>query len=394
MAITDKEEGVWELEQVYNKQNQGGIWSYDSNTYNLFVWGGNRFGNLGLNQGYPSAPYGNRSSPTQVPGNTWTTKVSGSAGSSTKAIKNDGTLWTWGRNNKGQLGLGNKNNYSSPTQVGTATTWDTVASMHYGSMAVKTDGTLWTWGRNNWGQLGQNNKSEYANVTQVGTDSTWSHTMKNTMAYGIEPPVGAIKTDGSLWSWGYNNYMGALGLNDRQARSSPCQLPGTTWRTVAWGLNTAAATKTDGSLWTWGRNGQGQLGHEDTTPRSSPVQVPGTWSNVSINRSQAISAVKTDGTLWTWGYNENAGALGHNNQTNYSSPKQVGTDTNWSSTSVGYMYMFGIKTDGTLWSWGGAETDGTMGLNSIIKRSSPTQVGGTWTEAYGIFGHSAGVKQL
>ena len=61
---------------------------------------------------------------------------------------------------------------------------------------------------------------------------------------------------------------------------------------------------------------------------------------------------------------------------------------------VGYMYMFGLKTDGTLWAWGGAETDGTLGLNSIIKRSSPTQVPGTWTEAYGFFGHSAAVKQL
>ena len=96
MAITDKEKGVWGLDQVYNKINQGSIWSYTS-TANLYTWGRNEHGQLGLNQ----ATSLSISSPTQVPGS-WSTNdgmtLSGrkvSARDFVLYIKSDGTLWGW-----------------------------------------------------------------------------------------------------------------------------------------------------------------------------------------------------------------------------------------------------------------------------------------------------------
>ena len=87
-------------------------------------------------------------------------------------------------------------------------------------MAIKTDGTLWSWGKNNWGHLGHNNQANYSSPTQIGSDTTWSK-----VAVSGEFKVKAIKTDGTLWSWGYNN-KGQLGLNQPTSThvSSPTQV--------------------------------------------------------------------------------------------------------------------------------------------------------------------------
>ena len=147
----------------------------------------------------------------------------------------------------------------------------------------------------------------------------------------------AIKTDGTMWSWG-NNDNGRLGLGDTTNQSSPVQIGAlTTWSSVSCGGYTgfAAAIKTDGTMWSWGNNGSGRLGLGDTTNRSSPVQIGDltTWSIVSSKGFRA-HAIKTDGTLWSWGAN-GSGRLGLGNTTTYSSPKQIGSSTNWRSVSAG-----------------------------------------------------------
>jgi alpha-tubulin suppressor-like RCC1 family protein len=89
------------------------------------------------------------------------------------AISTNGTLWTWGRNDYGQLGLGNRTYYSSPKQVGSLTTWLSVAAS-YSALALKTDGTLWSWGYNAMGQLGHGNTTNYSSPKQVGSLATWT----------------------------------------------------------------------------------------------------------------------------------------------------------------------------------------------------------------------------
>ena len=230
MAITDKEKGVWGIDQVYNKQNQGSIWKYTTSgdNHELWVWGINSEGILGLNGQEGQSRY---SSPVQLPGTTWST-----------------------------------------------TGGDQSANMF----------------------------------------------------------VVATKTDNTLWSWGYNDY-GYLGQNDLTKRSSPTQIPGTTWKSGVRGTYHLMATKTDGTLWVCGRNQIGDLGLNQpgspSTNVSSPTQVPGTtWDMAKDGGNRTSFVTKTDGTLWSWG--SNPGLLGHNNRTQYSSPVQVGTDTDWGDSKI------------------------------------------------------------
>ncbi len=174
--------------------------------------------------------------------------------------------------------------------------------------------------------------------------------------------------------WGYN-YYGVLGTNNHTNYSSPVQTiaGGTNWKSVSCGVGVIGAIKTDGTLWVWGYNSDGQLGTNNITDYSSPVQTiaGGTnWKSVSCGGSHT-GAIKTDGTLWVWGYNY-SGQLGTNNITDYSSPVQtIAGGTNWKSVSCGQYYTGAIKTDGTLWMWG---VYGALGVNDTVHRSSPVQV--------------------
>jgi len=335
------------------------------NTNVLFAWGVNGVYQLGQ---------GNNiflSSPVQIPGTTWRSVDANSVHSS--ATKTDNTLWVWGTGGVGQLGQNNTSQYSSPVQV-PGTTWSFISGggqNDYFSLATKTDGTLWSWGGNEYGQLGQNNRTYYSSPVQV-PGTTWS-----SISAGADSHSLATKTDGTLWAWGRNT-SGQLAQNNTIRYSSPVQIPGTTWSSVSNWEQRSFATKTDGTLWSWGSNAYGQLGQNNRTYYSSPVQVPGTtWSSVS-NGGQHSLATKTDGTLWSWGVN--GGKLGQNNNTLYSSPVQI-PGTTWSSISAGNEHSLATKTDGTLWAWGG-NAFGQLGQNNTTSYSSPIQISGTqWSSA-------------
>jgi alpha-tubulin suppressor-like RCC1 family protein len=335
------------------------------------------------------------SSPVQIGSDsTWGGNITTGGNKHVLAIKTNGTLWAWGRNWAGQLGTNNAIDYSSPVQIGAGTTWLKLAAGKYFSMAIKTDGTLWTWGYGGFGMLGLNNGSVVSSPTQVGTGTNWS-----LISSAGKYASAAIKTDGTLWTWGNNQY-GELGLSigSTNYKSSPTQVgTASDWVNLPSSNGSdegqMAAIKTDGTLWTWGRNTYGQLGQSDTVNKSSPVQVAGTtWTTVACGFSHTL-ATKTDGTLWAWGGN-NSGNLGLNLSTinARSSPVQVGTNTNWPNNIAQRDKLFAglemngvIKTDGTLWTWG-APVSGGLGLNDpSTYKSSPTQVGSStkWTKITG-----------
>ena len=127
-------------------------------------------------------------------------------GDNNYGTKTDGSLWAWGNNEYGELGLGNKTKYSSPMQIGTDTTWRRVTNGPTGAIATKTDGTLWAWGRNENGVLAQNTEGDDRS-SPVQIPGTWSDNFES----GGDA-VSAVKTDGSLWFWGRNS-EGVFGLN-------------------------------------------------------------------------------------------------------------------------------------------------------------------------------------
>ena len=357
--------------------------------YQLWAFGRNLEGQLGNNNRT------NRSSPIQIPGTTWrNTGDTYGQGYEAWGTKNDGTLWVWGVNQNGHLGQNDVVNRSSPVQI-PGTTWSDMVSMGngniYATAAVKTDGTLWTWGTNFRGTLGQNQApaslSHVSSPVQV-PGTTWN-TAADTMGAGVNR-IQAIKTDGTLWYWGYGGY-GSMGNNITSTAyySSPTQLPGTsTWSNIAVGAYFTMLTRTDNTLWGMGYGGYGNLGPANTSSNnqvSSPIQIPGTtWATGEgklCAAANAVAAIKTDGTLWTWGINY-SGQLGHNNvnPVNYSSPVQL-PGTNWDQVAMENYNTIARKTDGTLWAWGyngyGQIGEGAGGVN----QSSPIQIPGTdWTK--------------
>ena len=254
----------------------------------LYGLGSNSFGQLGTNDAT------DRSSPIQTfaGGTNW--KQVDCGGNHTGAIKTDGTLWMWGYNLYGQLGTQNTTNRSSPIQTfAGGTNWKQVGCGSYHTGAIKTDGTLWMWGNNLRGQLGTGNTFSYFSPLQTITGGTnWKQ-----VACG-DYHTGAIKTDGTLWMWGYNGVGGQLGTQDTNHRSSPVQTVtgGTNWKQVSCGGIHTGAIKTDGTLWMWGYNAFGTLGTQDTTDRSSPIQTVagGTnWKQVACGNYHT-SAIKDD----------------------------------------------------------------------------------------------------
>ena len=360
----------------------------------LYSWGRATNGQLGNNNTATTS----RSSPGSLAGlglNSWEW-ISGGAGGTFAAVRSDGTLWTWGQGSYGQLGDNTAVTKSSPIQVaGGGTNWDEVAVSAVHMVGVKNDGTLWTWGLGLGGGLGTGSTTSRQSPGSLvaGAANTAGDSWKNVAAGGdnsVTPAgsvSGAIKTAGGLWMWGYNA-AGQLGDGSTVNKSSPVTIAGGgTWDKIA--IHSAQANtttghsagiKTDGTLWTWGGNDRGQLGDNSQTNRSSPGSLfaPANaylWKEVACGYS-TTAAIKTDGTLWTWGYNK-TGALGDGNTVNKSSPATTaGGGTNWKKCSMqGENNGAGIKTDGSLWTWGDGG-GGVLGSGNTFNRSSPGSVAG------------------
>lgn len=262
----------------------------------IWGWGNNTGGLLG------NGTETHVSTPVQLqPNKEWKFVKTGT--SHTMAIKKDGSLWAWGINTYGELGIGSKGtSVLAPVQVGTDKTWKTVAVGGNYTLAIKEDGSLWSWGNPASGRLGNGLTSGDVMVpTRVGTDNAWAEVFSWNNWGGSF----AIKKDGTLWAWGVNQ-NGMLGTGNTTTQLVPVLVGGTsTYKTVASGRARATlAIKKDGTLWAVGRNSRGELGLGNTDTQSTWVQV-GTdknWEAVALfNRS--VIATKTDGSLWIWGDN-------------------------------------------------------------------------------------------
>ncbi len=340
----------------------------------------------------------------------------------TLVVKPNGTLWAWGANPAGQLGLGDYLRREKPEQVGSDTDWLTVAGSHDTSLAIKNDGSLWAWGHYLHAPFGQGP----AVPTRVGTDSDWLRVATDGYAHV------AIKRDGSLWAWGLNLECDIPVGHDFTEVSSPVKVgEDMDWRVAVLAGMGGRAVKQDGTLWAWGVNILGELGFGDTTRRQTPAQLGSRtdwvfvtanrlafaitrdgslwdlnrsglygpeysgvrvfparvgeetgWLTVATNGSLSY-AIRRDGTLWAWGWkDQDAVRSGDSEPSNRITPTRVGGDTDWRLVATAGFSTFAIKNDGTLWAWG-SDDDGQLGLGDSLAplrggreaRETPTQVG-------------------
>jgi alpha-tubulin suppressor-like RCC1 family protein len=300
------------------------------------------------------------------------------------AIKPDGSLWAWGANVQGQLGLGNIDGHGVglsrllPQHVGQSTSWRTLAAGQQNCLALKSDGSLWAWGSNDLGQLGLGgSNAPRLSPKRVG-NGHW-----RAIGSGIEFSAG-IKRDGSLWSWG-SNYLGQLGLGDTKSCTLPTRIGNETdWKAIAVGYDYVLAIKADGSLWSWGGNDSGQLGNgtadpapdneHPAVPHPTPVRIGSDtdWSVIAAGGGISL-ALKRDGSLWSWGLN-GSGQLGLGDTLVHLLPMRVGIDSDWKAIAAGNSFSLGLKRNGSLWAWG-ENGSGQLGLRDRVSRQTPTRVG-------------------
>ncbi len=290
-------------------------------------------------------------------------------------ICNDSTVKAFGENASSQLGDGTTTDRNTPVAVAGLTGIIAVSAggdqLEAHSMALKSNGTVWSWGSNV--HMGLGNGS--SNSSTVPVQAQGLTAVKMISAGGWHSV--ALKNDGTVWCWGWNA-DGQIGDGTTTDRSVPTQVPGLTnvIKIVA-GTYHVLALKSDGTVWAWGDNVSGQVGNGTTTDQLTPVQVSGLTNVKAIAAGRFFSlAIKEDGTVWTWGENL-YGQLGIGNTTDKTTPVQVTGLTNVVSAAVatGAFHCLALKNDGSLWSWG-RNTYGNLGDNSITNSNVPVQVSG------------------
>lgn len=295
----------------------------------LWAWGRGANGSLGLG-GTTDALV-----PTQIIGVGTFSQISAGANHNL-AIAADGSLWAWGYNASGQVGTGSVGNVLAPVRVGSDTDWIAISGGGSHSLALKADGSLWSWGENENGQLGHADRDDRSLPAQVPDHGGWNY-----ISAGQTHNV-AIKNDGSMWSWG-NRRFSRLGFpSPSDDQLSPIQIGGTSdWRSVAAGYQNNAAIKQDGSLWTWGYNEYRQIGNGSSGYVASPLQIStGSWASVATSNAHVL-AIKTDGTLWVWGTSHGSLGLG-TGVTELSVPTQIGSASTWRAVSTGWGSSYAI----------------------------------------------------
>ena len=258
--------------------------------------------------------------------------------------------------------------------------------------ALKSNGTLWNWGDGSFGQFGNN--SLFDNYEPTQTTLTGAYLFFN--AGRLNTFV--IKNTGTLWGSGDNLY-GNLGVNSTSEYSGTFLQIGTAtnWKQVSAGTGYTFATKTDNTLWGWGQNNNYQMGNNSCcADRLSPGQI-GTdtdWKLAIACSSTPVGlGLKTNGTLWGWGGNGSA-LLGPSNVSSRAVPTQLSSDTDWETLATGAAHALALKTNGTLWAWG-VGFNGQAGdeLTPLYFRDTPRQIGtDTWSYIACGFQNSFAIK--
>ncbi|WP_342416036.1 copper amine oxidase [Paenibacillus sp. FSL R10-2782] len=334
----------------------------------FYATGSNSNGKLGVGAGGGN----NKTSPMQADVSDIAMIDAGDSHST--LLKKDGTIWSWGFASYGELGTGNKRDTArDPVKNKYINDVKEVRAGGQFTLALKNDGTVWAYGENNFGQLG------------IGTKGVSAFSVKPVQVQGLEDIVAidagdsfgaALDKNNQLWVWGKGS-DGALGQDDKENQLTPVQYRIDDIKTFTAGSDRIYVLTNSGEVYASGSNTSGKLGDGTSTFRRSPVLI--NISNVSrlkAGNTQAF-ALKNDGTLWAWGVNT-YGQVGDGTDVfSIKVPTQVVDDMNTPLTDVVAFSAAGnhshaLTADGTVWSWG-FNKNGELGIGSTKEQYSATK---------------------
>ena len=355
------------------------------NDGSLFAWGANSAGQLSLGHtNHQNTPQ--RINPSHFQGKSILSIQAGYG--HTLARCADGTLFAWGRNNDGQLGLGHNNIQNFPQQIDPIHFHGkTIQSVHTGkhfTLALCSNGTLFAWGYNGYGQLGLGHANDKLTPQLISSNHFQSKTIRSIHTEANHTL--ALCHDGTLFAWGVNEF-GQLGLghNNHQntpQRINPSHFQGKTIRSIHVGDNYTFALCADGSLFVWGVNEFGQLGLGHRQNQNTPQLIDSNHFQSKIIQSIHTGWYHTlvqctDGTLFAWGRNDGGQlGLGHTNHEN--TPQLIDSNHFQSKTirsiHTGGHYTLALSTDGSLFAWGWNNC-GQLGLGHASIVNTPRNDG-------------------
>ncbi|MCR2808041.1 RCC1 domain-containing protein [Paenibacillus soyae] len=365
-------------------------------TGTVWTWGFNESVQLGNGGTYTNPRYTNKPVRVVERSNSFegVTHISGGF-RHTAALKSNGTVWTWGVNVQGALGNGSNINSSSAVQAqaeggaGLSGFID-VSAGHNFTMALKSDGTVWAWGMNSYGQLG-NGESDFYNyrsrAVQVMQADGSPLTNVKAISSGTEFAL-ALKTDGTVWSWG-NNSRGQLGdgtYQNMRTTAANVKLTSDLFFTgvkeISAGNSYSVSVLANGTLWSWGYNSNYVLGHSTENGVYWYPRQPygGQFRNVSFAEAgSAHTAIGlADGSVWSWGQNY-YGITGDGTSGGWKTqPVQAvkpGGGFKASNVDIAGQFSLALRSDGTVWSWGSNDSSygygGQLGGNSTNSQYYP-----------------------
>jgi alpha-tubulin suppressor-like RCC1 family protein len=301
----------------------------------------------------------------------WAVTPSVSAGRQySLALQADGSVWSWGGNLDGQLGLGDVGSpVFNPERVQTLSDIIAIAAGPVQSLAVKGDGTLWAWGNNLEGQVGTGDTSSpvYTPVRVQGLPDIID------AAAGLGHSL-ALGKDGTVWAWG-SNLDGQLGIgNTPSPVFVPTRISGLMdVIDISAGPSHSLAVKSDGTVWAWGSNDSGQLGIGNTGyPVYNPARVQGLSDIIAVAAGGAHSlALQSDGTVWAWGSNDSEQVHGNLGDPVYD-PARVQGLPSMVAIAAGEQYSMALGDDGGVWAWG-ANLDGQLGIGTTVSPVTPPE---------------------
>jgi len=278
------------------------------------------------------------------------------------AIKSDNTLWAWGGNERGQTGVGSREHRHTPTHVMDNVVFVSAGGRH--SLAILEDGSLWGWGSSEWGEIGVEGFDAILNPIRIMEDVVY-------VAAGMTHSA-AIRSDGSLWVWG-DNRMGQIGNGLREDITAPMEvMQDVVMVSLGW-AHTLVLT-TNGEVWFWGHNGDALYGGVNYPGGAlEPIKIA---ENMKFIESSLLSsfAIDQNNVLWGWG-SDTYGQLGLDKGGANHPVSKVMENISYVTAGGGvwYAYTIAIDTNGNVWAWGD-NTMGQLGTGNTLPQNTPIRI--------------------